>query len=123
MPIFPSQVSDTYIPVATPIANIAAVSFGAGGYWLYTKIGNIVFVSGQVQVTTTIAGSFQVNMTLPIPSNFLTNSDLSGNATGVTSGINIASMFGVAANTVQMIGQSSNALLQGYRVFFMYVIR
>jgi hypothetical protein len=75
--------SGTYTPTATSITNIAS-STPRKSNW--SKVGNIVTVSGSVTITTSAIGLTQLGLSLPIFSNFATIYEGAGNviATGTT---------------------------------------
>lgn len=70
-----SSSSGTYTPVLTNITNVAA-SNAYGARWM--RIGNQVTVSGLIDVDPTAATLIEVDMTLPIASNFVGTTDAAG---------------------------------------------
>lgn len=70
--------SGTYTPTLTNVTNIAA-STSAKAQWM--RVGNVVTVSGQVQIDATAATAYtQLGISLPIASNLALATDLSGTA-------------------------------------------
>lgn len=70
--------SGTYTPTLTGVANVASsTAFPCQ----YTRVGNIVTVSGLISVTATLtATSTQIGISLPIASNFAATTDCNGAA-------------------------------------------
>lgn len=75
--------SGTYTPTFTNVANMDATT---AYVWMYQRIGNIVRVSGRVDINPTAASNTQtqVGVSLPFASNFTNNQQASG--VGVTYG-------------------------------------
>ena len=70
--------SGTYTPTLTNVTNVAA-STSAKAQWM--RVGNVVTVSGQVQIDATAATAYtQLGISLPIASNLTLATDLSGTA-------------------------------------------
>jgi hypothetical protein len=68
----------TYTPTATAIQNTSGITASVAQY---TRIGNIVTVSGSVAFTQGAStGATQIDLTLPIASTFTTASQLAGTA-------------------------------------------
>ena len=76
-------------------ANIAAVTFYDA---MWTRVGDIVTVSGRVEVDTTAAGSTQLAIALPIASNIAGLEGVSGTACSNTVAAQSAAMRGDATN-------------------------
>jgi hypothetical protein len=68
--------SGTYTPTITGVTNISASS-AATCY--YTRVGNVVNVSGYVNITATANTYTEFKLSLPVSSTISTYSDLSGN--------------------------------------------
>lgn len=62
----------------TPTLTTNAGSAGAVFLHLYSRVGDIVTVSGTLEVTTDVSGDIDVEITLPISSNFSTSEDAMG---------------------------------------------
>lgn len=87
--------SGTYTPTITNGANVAA-STSAKCQWL--RVGNVVTVSGNIQIDPTASGAVTVfALSLPIASNFTVASDLGG--TGCASDT-VGEGYGASADTV-----------------------
>jgi hypothetical protein len=71
--------SGTYTPTPTHVANVAA-STAYACQWI--RVGNVVTVSGKVDIDTTLAASTatELGMSLPIASNFTAEQNLGGTA-------------------------------------------
>lgn len=67
--------SGTYTPTLTGITNVAA-STAYAARWI--RIGNIVFVTGALDIDPTATGLVEIELTLPVASNFGTTVDLAG---------------------------------------------
>lgn len=74
--------SGTYTPTLTNVTNLAA-STAYVAQWM--RVGNVVTVSGKVDVDPTAVGATQLGMSLPIASNLVNAEDCAGtaNASGV----------------------------------------
>jgi len=74
-----STSSGVYTPTMTVGTNVVSASALQG---IYQRVGNVVYVSGASAVVTTAAAptASQFFVSLPIPSNLATVTDLSGNA-------------------------------------------
>ena len=84
--------SGTYTPTFTTIANASAASMSST-YFTWMRVGNVVHVAGSVTITAVATGPTNIELTLPIASNFALNGDLSGcvsnssaNSTGAIAG-------------------------------------
>lgn len=72
--------SGTYAPVLTPTLNVAAAVAGAPFMW--SRVGNIVTVTGRAQITPTAPGLTGTGISRPIASN-TTGIETVGVANGV----------------------------------------
>lgn len=80
----------TYTPTLTNGANVAA---SVSSVWNYIRIGNQVMLNGYLQIDTTAIGAFDIGISLPIASDFSSNSDASGNGTHPGAGVpNVGSL-------------------------------
>lgn len=75
--------SGTYTPTLTNVTNVAA-STAAVCQWM--RVGNVVTVSGTVQIDPTAAGNTVLNMSLPVVSNFTATTQAGGTFSTTTSG-------------------------------------
>lgn len=77
----PALVSGTYTPTLTNVANVAAsVAYPAQ----YLRVGNVVNVSGQVDIDPTAAALTELRISLPIASALAANEQCSGVASNLT---------------------------------------
>ena len=67
--------SGTYTPTPTAVLNLSAQTARLTNW---TRVGNIVTVMGQVDLTPTAASAYTVRLTLPIASNLSTGYELNG---------------------------------------------
>ena len=88
--------SGTYTPTFTTIANASAASM-TGTYFTWMRVGNVVHVAGTVSITVVAVGNANIELTLPIASNFALNNDLSGSVSN--SGANNTGAIGGDATT------------------------
>jgi len=65
----------TYTPTGTGVTNITSLT---ERNTLYSRVGNIVTLSGRITVSVTATGSASFRLTLPIASAFTTTDDASG---------------------------------------------
>ena len=59
--------SSTYTPTLTNVTNINSSS---AGVCYFTRVGNVVTVSGQITINSNVGGNSQLRMTCPVASNF-----------------------------------------------------
>ena len=94
----------TYTPTLTAVDNTSALSV-LGSTFRYTRIGNIVHISGSIQGTTTTSGVLsRITLTLPVASNLTSSYQVAG--TGVAEGASasvVASIYGDIASDVGVI--------------------
>lgn len=114
--------SGTYTPTATMVGNVSAVT----PYLMtWTRIGDVVEVSGWIDIDPIAAGPFtDVRLSLPVPSNFTAaiqcHGHVTGNiAAGQTAGIVAAD---VANDAAYMSFITSSAAVQGLVVSFSYQV-
>lgn len=118
--------SGTYTPSLTNASNISSSS--NGGPANYTRVGNVVTVSGSVTLTTTVgagAGT-ELRMSLPIPSTFTQVSNIAGVGASASGGANgPTSQIGVnlgAPTVASMQFFAANAASHGFQYQYTYVI-
>lgn len=87
--------SGTYTPTLTNTTNISASTSRLA---TYVRIGNVVTVSGQVDIDPTATGAVLLGLSLPIASNFTTVYQLGG----------ASSSFGIANESYGMEADSTN---------------
>ena len=71
----PNLPSGSWTPTPTNVANLTSSSVFAGRF---TQQGSTVSLTGVATVTPTAAGIFQMDLTIPVPSNFSTFTDAAG---------------------------------------------
>lgn len=94
----------TYTPTVTNVTNSGAPS---ADVCKYSRVGNIVTVSGRIPVTPAGAGSTSWRMSLPVASTFTGNADAMGtlvstNASTMDGSGYVAAFLGSGSNTIQM---------------------
>jgi hypothetical protein len=87
--------SGTYTPTLTNVTNVAA-STAYVCQWL--RVGNVVTVSGRVDIDPTLAVATELGLSLPVPSNLAAQEDLAGVAAGITAGDPVIAIRGDATN-------------------------
>lgn len=111
----------TYTPTGYAVTNIDSVTPGQA---IYQRNGNVVTVSGYVELNMTAAGGAytRADLSLPIASNFVNSLDLSGVATDLT-----GKVCAIQANGTNDRAQiESNATVTTtvpYRYVYQYVIK
>ncbi len=117
----PAYSSGTYTPTATSITNIAS-STSRKSNW--SKVGNIVTVAGTVTLTTSGNGSTELGLSLPVPSNFGTTYEASGNAIAITSAGHSAVIYSNVANdyVVLLFDHSGSTSSDNFRYTYSYEI-
>ena len=113
--------SGTYTPTLTNSSNIdASTAF----LCQYMRVGNVVTVSGQVNIDFTSAATYtSLGMTLPIASDFANASELGGVA---SSGVATVNTLGILAdvtnNRAQFDGCSAATVNTAMRFSFTYLV-
>lgn len=80
----PALSSGKYTPAATAVANIDGVTVYDA---IYSRVGDVVTVSGRVDIDATSAGATtQMTLTLPIATTMTAQQDLSGSFKGISNG-------------------------------------
>lgn len=87
--------SGTYTPTLTGVANVAA-STAYASQWM--RVGNVVTVSGKVDVDPTAAVATQLGISLPIASNFANNQECAGTAASPAVAGQVAAILGDTTN-------------------------
>ena len=110
----------TYTPTLTHTTNVGASTAYS---MLYLRVGDIVFVSGRVDIDADAAGDTSLGMSLPIGSRFALDGDCSGvfnqYGSAAEQGVVYANTTSYIANINYYAVSTSN---QAGRVFFMYKI-
>ena len=106
----PALAAANYTPALTGIANVSGSSVGGARY---SRTGDIVTISGRIVVTPTAGATrTDINVSLPIPSNFTTSADLSGSAGHISGSPNVFGaclVFSDATNDTLRIAFSSSS--------------
>jgi len=117
-----TQTPGTYTPTLVNVANIS--SSGVLGTFKYSRLGNIVTVSGAVSITPTAGGSTATTLriSLPIASAFTDGRDSNGNGTAYltnTAGSITADTTNDDA-TLAFLSPTTSAM--GWRLIFQYEV-
>lgn len=72
---FVTPVGTNYTPTLTNVTNVSSSTAADSQY---TRVGNVVTVFGSLNVTTTLAVATEVDISLPIASNFAATTDANG---------------------------------------------
>lgn len=116
---------NVYLPVIAGIANVTASS---PYYTWWTRIGNIINIWGKVTITPTAANVLtQLSFSLPFPSAFLHEEQLSGTINGTPQSGATANIAGICkANPVDFTATfeffSSNTDDNDFRFVFSYLM-
>ncbi len=112
--------SGTYTPVSSSATNTSNITFYAAT-WI--RVGNVVVVSGLVDVDAVAAAATSFEATLPIASNFTSAIDAAGTA-GADTAENAMRIYASAANDkVVFSGISAVIAVQTFGYTFSYLIR
>lgn len=112
----PAGMSGTYTPTLTSITNIDRA---VAAVCQYMRVGNIITVSGELQVDTKTQGAFEVGLSLPVPADIASSSEASG--TAASSGSVMLRLSGDAANNrVRVTGVAANGNNTAYSFMFTY---
>lgn len=71
----------TYTPTVTGVTNIDSVTAYPT---MYTRTGNIISVSGKIEIAPTVAGVVEVGISFPITANMLNDEDCVGYCIGTS---------------------------------------
>ena len=85
----------TFTPTITHGTNVAATTPGATQC---DRTGNIASCAGVVDVDPTAAGMFEINISLPVASDFTTGYDAGGNGVGVSGTLDMFGCFADSTN-------------------------
>lgn len=93
--------------------------------WMYYRTGDFVTVAGRLQVDTGAIGAFTCFASLPIPSNFTSTDDVSGNGTQPGAGVpNIISVREDQTNDrFQIDGYAQVSTNLTYRLVIVYIVK
>lgn len=107
-----------YTPTLVNSTNVAS---STAFVWQYIRVGNVVTVSGQVNVDTTATGTAQIFASIPIASNFATATELAGVGTNAL-GDSMRLLADATNDRVQIDFTASSALNQACTISFTYSI-
>jgi hypothetical protein len=121
-------ISGTYTPT---ISNTTNVSVSAARVNNYMRVGNIVTISGFVNITTTASGDTTFEINLPVASNFTSVDDASGAGaiTAVGDGIpdaefsTISGYASITNDAIKVTGYFANTSTKAVSYVFQYVVR
>lgn len=116
--------SGVYTPTFTGVANITALS--AGALWFWTRVGNVMRVSGQFLGTPTVVTTLtQVGISLPVASNLAATGDCVGLGRMVSTGA--GESIGVVGDTANDRATASfvstTIVATVYNIEFSYIIK
>lgn len=111
----------TYTPTLTNTTNIDSSS--VVGPLTYCRVGNIVTVSGALNIDATAAGNTVLGITVPIASNFAATTDGTGIGSSQTNN-NTGNISADATNDrVSLTYQATSTANTGWRVMFQYEVK
>lgn len=118
--------SGTYTPTLTNVANIDIPASTAYTFQ-YMRVGNVVTVSGKIDVTVTGTGLTRLNVSLPISSNFSAEENCAGTAVMTASSVSINIPASIRADTTNDVAQvqyhgNLTGMAQAYLLTFTYRI-
>jgi hypothetical protein len=106
-----TSVSGTYTPTLTGVTNIQGLT---AFVCQYVQLGNVVTVSGQINIDPTSTGDTVFGISLPIASNFASRTECGGIVT-TAEGLNVAGP--VCAFSVYADATNDRAAVYGYVLF------
>lgn len=115
--------SGTFTPTIANISNSSGLSTYGN---VYTRIGNIVTVYGNADVTTGAAGSVVFSITLPVASNFVDIYDLTGVGQGYNSTATPTNVLAIAETTsdvAQIFFNCTSANATSIKYTFSYQVK
>lgn len=117
----PTVSSGIYTPILTNIANLTS---STAYVCQYLQVGNVITVSGQVNITPTVSvRSTQLGISLPIASAFVMTGQCGGSAYSQNIAAQGASIIGnVSTGTATMEWQSLDITSQSMSFSFTYLI-
>lgn len=115
-----SLTSGTYSPTLYNTTNVAASTAYAAQYM---RVGNVVTVSGLVDIDATAATATVLGMSLPIASNLSSSLQCRGVAACVDASENAAAIVGDAANDRALIQYTAASVANvGWSFMFTYLV-
>lgn len=116
----PTLSHGTYTPTLTAVANIDALVAWPNQY---LRVGNVVTVSGRVDIDATAASVLtEFTMTLPISSNFTSQEQGAGTAISSSTSLVVAIEAVIGANTVKFRGTPTTANSRAHFFTFTYSV-
>jgi len=109
----------TYTPTLTNTTNVAA---STAFECQYMRVGNVVTVSGEVDIDATATGNAVLNMSLPIASNLTAATQVGGVAFAALIQQGFAILADTSANNALFRGNLSDAANRSYWFSFTYQI-
>lgn len=109
--------SGTYTPTLTNVTNVAA---STAYQCQYMRVGNVVTVSGQVDIDPEATGAIRIDLSLPIASGFTANANLGGTfmaVSGVSGGVCLAN---TVDDRAQFSGDAQTTANTGFWFHFTY---
>ena len=118
--------SGTYTPTLTNVANIDIPASTAYTFQ-YMRVGNVVTVSGKIDVAVTSGGFTRLNVSLPISSNFSATENCAGTAVLAAAGFSVNIPASISADTTSDVAQMQywgnlTGMAQSYYLTFTYRI-
>lgn len=114
--------SGTYTPTLTNTTNVAS---STAYTCQYLRVGDVVSVSGKVDLTATATGSFVLGLSLPVASDLATGQNVGGTfAAFAVSETNAGAIYADSTNnraTLQRVAQTTGGI--GYYFHFTYLVR
>jgi hypothetical protein len=106
----PNVSSGIYSPTLTNTTNVASSSGSGATRW--SRVGDIVTVSGQLAIDPTLAAptTTVLEISLPVASDLAASTQLSGVATEPTSSGQVATITGSVANNTAVLTYSASDL-------------
>lgn len=113
-------ISGTYLPILTAVTNVAATTaYNAQ----YMRVGNVVNVSGKLDVDPTLTGATQVGISLPIASVLSAAEKCSGTAASNSVVSEVAAIDGDTANNRAQMDWITTSLANHTMYFsFQYLV-
>ncbi len=112
--------SSTYTPTLTAVANVAA---STSRVCQYTRVGDVVSVSGVIDIDPTVAGGAltQLGISLPVASNLASISDCGGSGMDISNLVNNGGILADTVNDRAQLNFAANSLANGsISIHFMY---
>lgn len=112
--------TQTYTPTLTNVTNLDASTAYA---CQYLRVGNVVLVSGKVDLDPTAAGATELGLSLPIASNLATEQQLGGSAqTAAVAGEGIAIRADAANNRAALVYTAVDVANKSWFFSFAYQV-